>query len=179
MTGRDLHWKSGGHDLDVHIEESGGHGTLRTGEQSASFIIHGPDATGGWIEINGRNERFHVYRDRDVVTVWIHGRTYRLVRAQKGRMSHTDAAAASGEVRALMPGKIVRIAVTEGDTIVEKQPLIVMESMKMETTLAAPHAGTVTAIKCKVGDVVEMGELLVNIEPRSGGSSVAPGVSPG
>jgi len=46
----------------------------------------------------------------------------------------------------------------------EKQTLVTMESMKMETAMAAPRAGKVTAVKCQVGQTVDMGELLVIIE---------------
>jgi biotin carboxyl carrier protein len=37
----------------------------------------------------------------------------------------------------------------------------------MESTLAAPRAGTVSAVKCQVGQIVEMGELLVVVEPEA------------
>ena len=117
------------------------------------------DASGGWIEIDGKTQRFYVYRKHDEVEVWIGGRTYRLSRMQKGQESD-----GSGEIRALMPGKISRIDVSAGERVAEKQPLVIMESMKMETTLTAPRAGTVSAVKCQVGQVVEMGDLLVVVD---------------
>jgi 3-methylcrotonyl-CoA carboxylase alpha subunit len=114
------------------------------------------DATSGWIEIDGKLQRFYVHRKRDEVEVWIGGRTYRVARIQKG--PELDG---SGEIRSLMPGRIRRIEVSAGQAVAEKQPLVIMESMKMETTLAAPRAGTVVEVKCQVGQIVEMGELLV------------------
>jgi biotin carboxyl carrier protein len=69
-----------------------------------------------------------------------------------------------GEVRALMPGKVLRVDVSVGDVVTERQPVVTMESMKMESALAAPRAGTVAAVKCQVGQIVEMGEVLVIIE---------------
>jgi biotin carboxyl carrier protein len=164
MTGREVHWKAGNREIAVNVSESGGHGILRIGDRTVSFAVTERDAAGGWIEIDGRNERFYIYRNRDVVSVWVGGRTYHLVRTQQGKTADESAISASGEVRAMMPGKILRIPVTEGDAVSEKQPLVVMESMKMETTLAAPRAGKVSAIKCKVGQVVELGELLVTID---------------
>jgi 3-methylcrotonyl-CoA carboxylase alpha subunit len=123
------------------------------------FTIHDRDATGGWIEIDGKNQRFYVYRKRDVIEVWIGGRTYRLVRTPKGQDSE-----GSGEIRSLMPGRIRRIEVKTGERVAAKQPLVVMESMKMETTLATPRDGIVTEVKCQVGQTVEMGELLVVVD---------------
>ena len=51
-----------------------------------------------------------------------------------------------------------------GDSVSEKQPIVVMESMKMENALTATRAGTVTKIECTVGQVVQIGDLLVGIE---------------
>jgi acetyl/propionyl-CoA carboxylase alpha subunit len=147
MTGHEIHW------------ESGNSGILRLDGRTIAFTIRDRDAAGGWIEIDGKNQRFYVHRNRDEVEVWIGGRTYRLGHIQKGQESD-----GSGEIRALMPGRIRRIEVSAGDRVAEKQPLVIMESMKMETTLAAPRAGTVSAVKCQVGQIVEMGELLVIVD---------------
>ena len=165
MTSRELHWKFGGREIVASVSESGGLGVLHVGDRTVAFELRDTDSTGGWIEVDGQRQRFYVYRNRDTVSVWIAGRTYHLVRAQKGQsLSDTAANSSSGEIRAMMPGKILRIPVTTGETVLEKQPLVIMESMKMETTLAAPRGGTVSAVKCRVGQVVEMGELLVIVE---------------
>ena len=134
-------------------------GILRVDGREIAFTIHDRDATGGWIEIDGKTQRFYMHRKRDEVEVWVDGRTYRMARTQKGQEPE-----GSGEIRALMPGKIRRIAVSAGERVAEKQALVIMESMKMETTLVAPRAGTVTAVKCQAGQSVEMGELLVVVE---------------
>jgi biotin carboxyl carrier protein len=164
MTGRELLWKWLGREIAVSVTEAGGQGMLRLANQTVAFAANERDAAGGWLEIDGRRQRFYVHRNRDGVAVWIGGRTYHLTRLQKGVVADTGSAASSGEIRALMPGKILRIPVSAGDAVEEKQPLVVMESMKMETTLAAPRAGRVSALKCSVGQVVEMGELLVIVE---------------
>src|SRR5262249_16505419 len=119
---------------------------------------------GGWVEIDGKNQRFYIHRNADEVSVWIQGHTFRLKKVQKGQTTEQSPATGSGEVRALMPGKVLRIEVGEGDAVSEKQTVGTMECMKMETTLTAPRAGTVTAIKCQIGQVVDMGQLLVIIE---------------
>lgn len=69
-----------------------------------------------------------------------------------------------GEVMAPMPGKIVKILVGQGEAVVEHQVLLVMEAMKMEYTLKAQAAGTVTSVKTAAGDQVALGQLLIHIE---------------
>ena len=137
----------------------GEEGILRLEGRTVKYTIRDRDAAGGWIEIDGRNQRFYVHRKRDVVEVWVGGRTYRLGQIQKGQESDD-----SGEVRALMPGRIRRIEVTAGERVAAKQPLVIMESMKMETTLAVPRDGIVAEVKCQVGQIVEIGELLVVVD---------------
>jgi biotin carboxyl carrier protein len=127
----------------------------------SEFKIHDRDAVGGWIEIDGKDQRFYLHQKRDVVEVWIGGRTYRVMQAQNRQES-----GGSGEIRALMPGRIRRVEVKNGERVASKQPLVVMESMKMETTLAAPRDGVVVEVKCTVGQTVEMGELLVVVDFR-------------
>jgi biotin carboxyl carrier protein len=164
MTGRELHWKTDSGEVTVRIEETGDHGVAHIGEHTVEFTVHGRDANGGWLELEGKNRRFYVHRSRDQVTVWIDGHTYRLTKTQKGQTTDQGTAAGPGEVRALMPGRILRIDIAVGDEVSEKQTVVTMESMKMETALPAPRAGKVTAVKCEVGQIVDMGELLVIIE---------------
>jgi acetyl/propionyl-CoA carboxylase alpha subunit len=164
MTGRELQWRSGDREFDVRIEESGGVGTFHFDGRAIPFVVRDRSTGGGWIEVHGRNLRFHVYRNREECTVWIDGRTYRLTRIQKGAAAESAVSEGTGEIRALMPGKILRIDVQIGDMVTEKQPIIVMESMKMENALTAPRSGTVAAIQCGVGQVVQIGDILAVIE---------------
>ena len=85
---------------------------------------------------------------------------------EKSRIVHSPMAS-SGEITALMPGKLLSIDVAVGDTVSEKQPVATMESMKMETTLHAPISGRVTEIRCQPGQVVDMGEILIVIEDQT------------
>ena len=69
-----------------------------------------------------------------------------------------------GSLHAPMPGKVVKVDVTEGDRVDEGQILVVMEAMKMEHTLRSPHSGTVTSVHTAAGDQVEAGQTLVVVE---------------
>ena len=68
------------------------------------------------------------------------------------------------KLMAPIPGKVVAIKVSEGDTVEPGQPLVVLEAMKMENELAAEQAGMVAAIHVTDGDTVDGGQVLVEIE---------------
>ena len=63
-----------------------------------------------------------------------------------------------------MVGKILKIEADTGATVEEDDVIIVMEAMKMEIPVVAPAGGTVTTIKVEVGQSVEAGEELAEIE---------------
>ena len=67
-------------------------------------------------------------------------------------------------VRAPLPGKIIDLRVKVGDKVSKGQPLLVLEAMKMEHTLAAPTDGTVKAVRYAVGEQVPEGAELVEFE---------------
>jgi propionyl-CoA carboxylase alpha chain len=70
----------------------------------------------------------------------------------------------TGSLHAPMPGKVLRVTVGVDDHVTEGQVMVVMEAMKMEHTLRAPHAGRVTEVRCQAGNQVEAGAVLVMIE---------------
>jgi 3-methylcrotonyl-CoA carboxylase alpha subunit len=73
-------------------------------------------------------------------------------------------AAGEGSVRSPLPGKIIDLKVKAGDTVSRGQPLLVLEAMKMEHTLAAPADGTVKSVRYGVGEQVPEGAELVEFE---------------
>ena len=75
-----------------------------------------------------------------------------------------DDTVSDGDLTAPMPGKITAVMVKAGDKVERGQPLIVLEAMKMEHTIAAPAKGQVTDVRFKAGDQVEDGEPLVVFE---------------
>jgi acetyl/propionyl-CoA carboxylase alpha subunit len=67
-------------------------------------------------------------------------------------------------VTAPMPGTVIRVLVGKGDAVEGRQPLLVLEAMKMETPLVAPYAATVRQVHVAEGDRVAGGTLLVELE---------------
>ncbi|HUS14405.1 MAG TPA: biotin/lipoyl-containing protein, partial [Chloroflexia bacterium] len=63
-----------------------------------------------------------------------------------------------------MPGKIIQVLVGEGDAVVEGARLVVMEAMKMEFTIKAPHDGQVARLPVRVGQLVQAGTVLAEVK---------------
>jgi biotin carboxyl carrier protein len=63
-----------------------------------------------------------------------------------------------------MPGTVIRVEVATGDAVQTRQPLVVLEAMKMEIPVHSPFEGTVTAIHVAPGERVAGGARLVELE---------------
>lgn len=72
-------------------------------------------------------------------------------------------AGAAGDIRAPMPGKILRIEVAPGQTVAAGDPLIIIEAMKMENEIKAAAAGTISEILVSEQQPVERNDLLISI----------------
>ncbi|GHI06893.1 acetyl-/propionyl-CoA carboxylase subunit alpha [Streptomyces cellostaticus] len=122
-----------------------------------------------------------VHADARLVVLEADGVQRRFEIARYGNQVHVNATAltalprfpdptaqhAPGSLLAPMPGTVVRIAegLTEGATVQAGEPLIWLEAMKMQHQIAAPVAGTLTALQVKPGQQVEPGMLLAVVQP--------------
>ena len=96
------------------------------------------------------------------VVVFEGGETY--VLATRPPLRDLDDMAGDAQVRSPMPGKVVAVAVSVGDTVVRGQPLMTLEAMKMEHALTAPFDGEVEALNVSVGDQVSEGVTLARLK---------------
>ena len=77
--------------------------------------------------------------------------------ARKGRHHH-------GSLAAPMPATVVRVNTEAGATVKRGDTLLVLEAMKMELPIRATIDGTVTSVNCRVGEMVQPGVALVEID---------------
>jgi biotin carboxyl carrier protein len=68
------------------------------------------------------------------------------------------------EIKAPMPGLVLEIAVTEGQKVKEGDKILILEAMKMENSLIIHSNATIKKINAKIGQAVEKGQLLVELE---------------
>jgi len=81
------------------------------------------------------------------------------------RFGDPDKLAPAGSLLAPMPGLVRRVLVEVGTVVTAGQPLLVLEAMKMEQTVAAPAAGVVAELRAKAGEQVNTGQVLAVVEP--------------
>lgn len=78
---------------------------------------------------------------------------------------HAGAAASAGSLNAPMPGKILELLISDGESVEEGQPVLILEAMKMENELKSPSNGVVSKLHIQQGDNVEKNQILIDIEP--------------
>lgn len=84
----------------------------------------------------------------------------------KDGIEETSAAASTGEgteVKAPMPGAVLRVLKSVGDSVEENEEIMVIEAMKMETPIKAPVAGTITSIGVAQNDKIATGQVLATV----------------
>jgi len=113
-------------------------------------------------ECDGMAERATLARQGEAIHLFHAGRawTFERINDRKSR----EAAGGGGAVTAPLTGRIVEVAVREGDTVQVGQRLLVLEAMKMEHTLTAPIAGRVAEVCVAGGGQTTKGALLLRIE---------------
>ena len=98
--------------------------------------------------------------DGDKRWVFLDGDVYEIEMPRPGRKRP---AAHAGSLSAPMPATVVRVNTEAGATVKRGETLLVLEAMKMELPVRAPADGTVTAVNCRVGELVQPGTSLVEI----------------
>ena len=111
------------------------------------------------VKVNGKN--YAVKLEGDKATV--NGKAYD-INVKAGIEQKASSGSAEGEeVKAALPGNVLRLEVAEGDEVAKGDVLLVVEAMKMETEVKSPKAGTVQAIEVAQGDKIITGQTLVVI----------------
>ena len=126
-------------------------------------LAGGPMLAGGRLEADGRLQArldglvgsAGYVRLGAEVTLFVDGRTIRLTVVDP--LAGEAVEAPGGGLLSPMPGRLTAILVEPGTTVIRGQPLAVMEAMKMEHTLRAPHDGVVTGLNYHVGAMIDEG----------------------
>jgi biotin carboxyl carrier protein len=151
------------------LERRDGHLIARCGDHSycLDFSTVGDGSTFSLL-VDGRSHDCLVDRVDGGLAVQIEGeRILVVIEDQRERAAHAvTPARQSGKrhVRAVMPGTVVEVAVTEGQEVEEGQTLLILEAMKMRNPVAAEASGRVVRLEVQVGQSVAGGELLMELE---------------
>src|SRR4051812_10218808 len=143
-----LEWPGGTIEAQVQRSDEG-RLAIRLGDETFTAAVVRRQANDGGIDYtlfaDGASQRLRLVDPLDVT-------------------QYEAVAAGESAVRAPPPGKIIDLRVKPGDTVSRGQPLLVLEAMKMEHTLAAPADGTVKSVRYALGEQVPEGAELVEFE---------------
>jgi len=117
--------------------------------------------------LDGRSYSAHVEPRGDGWMVTVGGRRLAVEVIDPRRWSRREHARHGDgrqDVTAVMPGKVVRVLVSEGDAVVAGQGVVVVEAMKMQNEIKSARPGRVIAVAASVGAAVNPGDVLVTIE---------------
>ncbi|ABE62921.1 Carbamoyl-phosphate synthase L chain, ATP-binding protein [Nitrobacter hamburgensis X14] len=168
-VGRRQRWfvfRQGQVEHKVIFAYGNGSAEIRIGEKDIALAFAADDGGGLTLSLDGM--RSHV------VSV-VEGRGLYL-RTRNGRFElhwvdpfggDDEEQAAEDRIVAPLPGIVVALLAQEGAVLEKGAPILTLEMMKMEQTLRAPYAGKLKKLKCKVGDIVQEGVELADIEPAA------------
>jgi 3-methylcrotonyl-CoA carboxylase alpha subunit len=142
-----------GDDSQVQVDVDGHYMHARLSTPSGRVIVDGAS-----VDVRDRG---------DLRLVDWHGRSYRMERGTAPRVDDVAVRGRSvsegGSLIAPMPGRIVKLAVQAGEQVIQNQPLVVLEAMKMEHVVEAPHAALISEIHVHEGDQVSGGDVLLTL----------------
>jgi len=114
-------------------------------------------------DLGGNRCRVTVVRHDQDLTILCDGHSH-LLTVEDPSLLGAEQEEVVGRLTASMPGKVVAIMVAAGDQVERGDPLVILEAMKMEHTITAPVAGTVSNLFYVVGDIVSEGAELISFE---------------
>lgn len=117
---------------------------------------------------DGKSYGVSIEGDTNEIDITIAGHLYDIriedERERAANAAERAAGAGGGLVKSVMPGVVVEILVSQGDSVEQGQPLLVLEAMKMQNEIAAPSAGIVKEVFVSQGLAVGAGAKLVTLE---------------
>jgi biotin carboxyl carrier protein len=157
------------------------HTTLSSGESLSGKLLWISEKNGLLILNSEKNAStqngrvFLFYRIQENLTttlIWVDGQTFTINRPTRepqraGHKASGHAEGFDGQLRAPLPGRVLRVLVQAGDTVEAGTPLVILESMKMETTLTSPIAAQVEEILINPNDLVDKGIVLIRLKAQA------------
>ena len=154
-------------ELDVEVQRHGSGYRVRIGDRwmEADFINIGRYVRSLRLEDGTQLSLVH-HREGNTHEISVGGSTVKVeiidpIAAKRRRRD--DDMGATGVVKALMPGRVVRVLVGKGESVKKGASLLILEAMKMENDIVAPADGTVDELYVTPGQTVEAGADLLHI----------------
>jgi biotin carboxyl carrier protein len=159
--------REGGNEFEVEVQRHGTGYRVRINDRwiEADFVQVGPYVHSLRLD-DGTQRSIGHHREGNTHEISLGGATMAvdiidpLAAKRRGR---EDEMGGGGVVKAMMPGRVVRVLVAEGDTVRKGAGLLILEAMKMENEIQAPADGTIDKLFVEPGQTVESGAELLHI----------------
>ena len=158
-------FKLGDADYNVELSRSANAYRLHFGNLILPIDLKTGADGRAWLTLGDRHAEIVVATRGDDIFIHLDGEAFQLrYQHPLDRLAAQAHGSADDGVLAPMPGSIVAVHVKAGDTVTKGQTVLVMESMKMETTIVAPRDGTVQAVQFDKGQTFDRDALLLSLE---------------
>lgn len=162
--GQEFQYQVGDVVKTVRVEAAGERLSVQIGDCVYLVTAKGDEMGRLNLDVDGRRLRAHVAHAGGKVYVGLNGDAWTLQHPDPRRKRRAgDAGQASGSLTATMPGRVLDVLVQVGDVVRKGEALLLLEAMKMELRVTAPGDGQVQSVACNPGQVVERGQLLVEL----------------
>lgn len=141
---------------------------LQTGSETLEFNLLTIDNNSLLLKQGGRQMKFYIATDGHT-THWINfqGKTFDIRRSDelfKDEFYVDVEAAGEDAIKSPMPGKVIKVAVKQGDTVSKGDLLLILEAMKMENSIIAHRDAEIEELFVSEGEMVENGKLLLKLK---------------
>jgi 3-methylcrotonyl-CoA carboxylase alpha subunit len=164
MTRFERSYELAGQSARVVVESDGALLQVHVGERR--FAVEAKSGENGRLDlvIDGRRLQCHALVEREGVALALDGRRFDVRRPDPRRQTgRGENAGGAGQLRAAMPGRVIAVNGSPGDAVKAGDTIVLLEAMKMELRLVAPFDGVIARLGCSAGQVVERGQLLVEV----------------
>lgn len=156
-------------DAEV-ISRAGNTVCVRVGDRAISAELATNADGAGILTIDGRRYPVFGARRNDSIFVSVGPASFEFKPVEASTRRRARGLAAH-EILAPMPGKVLKLLVRDGDLVEAGQAMVVIEAMKMETTLAAESAAIVKHVRVAEGQTVDHGAVLIELSPPPASST--------
>jgi len=157
-------------DKSIQADVEVGHDNIRVTIGGNSYLIQSLSSGKYEIDLNGKKSTICCVVKDNRSFIDFEGLLLELTIPAEDEATAGNAAGSAGEkdkIFAPMPGKIVKLLVSQGDQVAEKQPLVIVEAMKMEHQINAVAAAVVKKINFGDGDQVDTDTPIIELDIES------------
>ncbi|MDR0477871.1 MAG: hypothetical protein LBH14_08065 [Desulfobulbaceae bacterium] len=155
-------------ELNVAISRTKNGYLLYIGDDVLPINLHKENDDFSILTVLGKRQAVMLAVHGDDVHIHMGGETYLLkYRNPLDRLAAKSRGAADDFIRAPMPGSIVSLNIAIGEAVSAGQTLLIMESMKMESTILAPRDGVVATVNFEKGQTFDRNAVLLTLEEKA------------